>query len=89
MSCADFRRRWGRMVLAASFVSAVCVSTGPASADEGSEPSAEPVTAPTVVVQGTRTYPEGTGTLHLSEQSQGKLATWGSRFARFRPVSMW
>ena len=71
MSCANFRRRWGRMVLAASFVSAVCVSTGPASADEGSEPSAEPVTAPTVVVQGTRTYPEGTGTLHLSEQSQG------------------
>jgi iron complex outermembrane receptor protein len=71
MSCADFRRRWGRMVLAASLVSAVCVSTGPASADEGSEPSVEPVTAPTVVVQGTRTYPEGTGTLHLSEQSQG------------------
>ena len=71
MSCADFRRRWGLLVLVASLVSAVCVSTGAASADEGSEPSVEPVTAPTVVVQGTRTYPEGTGTLGLQEQSSG------------------
>ena len=77
MSCADFRRRWGRLVLVTSLVSAVCVSAGAASADEGSEPSTEPVTAPTVVVQGTRAYPEGTGTLGLQEQSNGSSRLGG------------
>ena len=71
MSSAGFGRRWERMVWVASLVSVLCVSIGPVSADEGSEPSVEPVTAPTVVVQGTRTYPEGTGTLGLQEQSSG------------------
>jgi iron complex outermembrane receptor protein len=58
-------------VLMVGLVMAIGAPIQPAFTEEGSDPSVEPVTAPTVVVQGTRTYPEGTGTLHLSEQSQG------------------
>ena len=50
---------------------AIGAPSQPAFTDEGQDPPVEPVVAPTVVVQGTRAYPEGTGTLGLQEQTSG------------------
>lgn len=58
-------------VLIVSLMLAIGAPIQPAFTDEGQDPPVEPVIAPTVVVQGTRAYPEGTGTLGLQEQTSG------------------
>lgn len=71
MSLITICRGRSSHVLILSVLLALGASIQPAFSEEGQDPSAEPVTAPTVVVQGTRSYPEGTGTLALQEQSNG------------------